>query len=61
LKKEVNVDEKLNKLAMNALAAIKEKRYGQKYRVPGNTVIDIGLGIYWRGQVKIAFRAPLYW
>jgi hypothetical protein len=60
LKKDVNVDKKLNTLALTALDVITEKRYGRKYRVPGNTVIDIGLGVYWRGQVKIAFRNPLY-
>jgi hypothetical protein len=55
LKKEVNVNEKLDNLALKALDAIKEKRYGRKYRVPGNTVIEIGMGVYFRGQVKIAF------
>jgi hypothetical protein len=60
LKKEVNVGVKLNELAENALAAVEEKKSGLKYRVPGNTVIDIGLGVYWRGYVKIAFRRTLY-
>jgi hypothetical protein len=58
LKKDVNVGEKLDKLALKAIEAIKEKRYGRKYRVPGNRVIEIGVGVYWRGQVKIAFGTP---
>jgi hypothetical protein len=52
---EVNIDRALDKLARNALETISAKQYGQKYRMPGNTVIDIGLGVFGRGQVKAIF------
>jgi hypothetical protein len=55
-KLKTKIDKKLNKLADDALKSIEECKYGLKYRIPGNTVIDIGMGIYWRGQVKVAFR-----
>jgi hypothetical protein len=54
---EINVEHALNRLAQNALETIYAKQYGQKYRIPGNTVIDIGLGVFGRGQVKAIFGA----
>jgi hypothetical protein len=51
----VDEDHTLDKLAQNALKAIYAKQYGQEYRTPENTVIDIGMGVFGRGQVKVIF------
>jgi hypothetical protein len=45
----------LEKLARKALAAIKEKRYGDQYRRKGTDFITVGLGVFGRGQVKALF------
>ncbi|MDR1297924.1 MAG: AAA family ATPase [Deltaproteobacteria bacterium] len=51
-----DINKTLNDLAMLALDTIEKKRYGLSYRVPGNTVIDIGVGIYGRGESLAIFE-----
>ena len=51
-----NTENMLSKLALEALRTIELKQYGQEYRIPGNTVIDIGVGVYGRGQALAVFR-----
>jgi hypothetical protein len=51
-----DVNTALNSLAHLALKTISEKKYGQRYRVPGNTVIDVGLGVFGRGEALALFR-----
>jgi hypothetical protein len=50
-----NPGEVLKRLAKNALATSKEKRYGERYKLKGERFIVIGLGIFGRGQVKVLF------
>jgi hypothetical protein len=51
-----DVDSLLVELAQEALKAIKEKRYGERYRQAGKNLIEVGLGVWGRGEVKVLFR-----
>jgi hypothetical protein len=38
--------------------AIKKNKYGERYRLPGQEVVSIGLGVVGRGEVKAVFGDP---
>jgi hypothetical protein len=50
-----DVEKILDQKVQEALAAIAEKKYGQKYWHQGRTVVFVGIGVYGRGLVKAAF------
>jgi hypothetical protein len=49
------IEEALDKLANQGLAAIKEKKYGESYQLEGLDFVTIGLGVIDRGMVKAVF------
>jgi hypothetical protein len=46
----------LNKQAKNALASIKKKQYGERYRLQGKKFVAVGLGVFGPGQVQALFE-----
>jgi hypothetical protein len=52
---QAKVDALLEKLAVTALDAIKEKKYGETYKRQGKKLLTVGLGVYGRGEVKALF------
>ncbi|MDR2140910.1 MAG: PD-(D/E)XK nuclease domain-containing protein, partial [Deltaproteobacteria bacterium] len=48
----------LSKLVKKALSVIKKKKYGARYRLPGQEIVPIGLGVVGRGQAKAVFGDP---
>jgi hypothetical protein len=50
-----NVKAALLNLAKRANKTIKAKKYGRKYKLPWNRVVDVGLGVYGRGEVEVLF------
>jgi hypothetical protein len=53
------LEEALDKLANQGLKAIKEKKYGETYRLAGHDFVTIGLGVIGRGEAKAVFGDPL--
>ncbi|MDR2140882.1 MAG: ATP-binding protein, partial [Deltaproteobacteria bacterium] len=49
------LEESLNKLARQGLKVIKEKKYGESYRLRGKDFVTIGLGVIGRGEAKAIF------
>jgi hypothetical protein len=49
------LEEALSKLANQGLSAIKEKKYGETYRLKGNNFVSIGLGVIGKGEAKFVF------
>jgi hypothetical protein len=54
-KGQAKVDAKLEKLAVKALDAIQNKKYGETYKRQGIKLLTVGLGVYGRGEVKALF------
>ncbi|MDR1870357.1 MAG: ATP-binding protein [Deltaproteobacteria bacterium] len=50
-----NVEAVLNKRAIDALKAIKDKKYGQHYHLKGQKALTVGVGVFGRGEVKVIF------
>jgi hypothetical protein len=50
-----DVEAALLTLAKRADKSIKAKKYGLKYKLPWNKVVDIGLGVYGRGEIEVLF------
>jgi hypothetical protein len=50
-----NVPLTLNKRANDALKTIIDKKYGQQYRLQGDKVVTVGLGVVNRGDVLAIF------
>jgi hypothetical protein len=48
----------LDKLARLGLETIKEKEYGESYRLKGYDFATIGVGVIGRGRVKAIFGEP---
>jgi hypothetical protein len=48
----------LDKLVEQAFRAIKEKKYGERYKLPGQDIVPIGLGVIGQGEVKAVFGDP---
>ncbi|MDR2140780.1 MAG: ATP-binding protein, partial [Deltaproteobacteria bacterium] len=53
------LEEALDKLARQGLKAIKEKKYGETYRLAGHDFVSIGLGVIGLGEAKAVFGEPL--
>jgi hypothetical protein len=45
----------LDKLANQGLKVIKEKKYGETYRLAGYEFVTIGIGVIGRGEAKAVF------
>jgi hypothetical protein len=45
----------LDKLVEDALSVIKKKKYGERYRLPSQDIVRVGLGVIGRGQAKAVF------
>ncbi|MDR2141623.1 MAG: AAA family ATPase [Deltaproteobacteria bacterium] len=50
-----DLEEALDQLARQGLRVIKEKKYGETYRLAGHEFVTIGLGVIGRGEAKAVF------
>jgi hypothetical protein len=55
----VGLAKTLDKLVEQAFIAIKKNKYGASYRLPGQDLVTIGLGVVGRGEVKAVFGDPV--
>ena len=54
-KDPTNVKPALERLAQNALKAIRLKEYDRRYRLEGKRVVTVGVGVCGRGRTKVLF------
>jgi hypothetical protein len=52
---QAKVEVNLKNLAVKALDAIKNKKYGETYKRQEIKLLTVGLGVYGRGEVKALF------
>jgi hypothetical protein len=52
---QINVQDILDKKAKEALKAIKDKKYGEHYRLRGEKFVTVGVGVFGRGETKVIF------
>jgi hypothetical protein len=55
VKKEVNKEEAMILSAQNALKQLKDKNYSAKYKNKATDVVEVGVVIYHRRDIKVVF------